>query len=75
MKVGCLFQLGGLWIGAHYSKENKRWCINLFPCCTVWIVRKGGNTPYTATKKKNKKEKNKNAMLLLRQSFNSATSH
>jgi hypothetical protein len=50
MKAGFLFQLGGLWVGAHYSRTERRWCINLLPCCTIWIALKGGRPPYRVTK-------------------------
>lgn len=33
------------WIGVHYSPHNKRWCINLIPCVTLWITKPGGNAP------------------------------
>jgi hypothetical protein len=45
MKMGYCFQLGGVWLGIHYSQFNKRVCINLIPCCTIWIVFNGGKTP------------------------------
>lgn len=45
MKVGVLFGPGSWWIGVHWSKYNRRFCINLLPCLTVWVVLKGGNTP------------------------------
>lgn len=45
MKAGVLLNPNGLWIGAHYSPYNKRWCINLIPCVTIWVAFKGGNTP------------------------------
>lgn len=47
MKAGLLFQPGGLWIGAHYSKQYRRWCINLLPCLTIWITLPGGRAPCT----------------------------
>jgi hypothetical protein len=46
--VGVLFQRGGLWIGAHYSTYERRWCINLLPCITVWVVLPGGRPPRAA---------------------------
>lgn len=46
MKWGLKFQLGGAWIGAHYSPYNRRWCINLIPCVTVWVTLKGGKVPH-----------------------------
>ena len=45
MRVGCLFQRGGLWIGIHYSPFNKRYCVNLIPCFTIWFTMEGGKTP------------------------------
>jgi hypothetical protein len=45
MKMGLLFQKGGMWIGVHYSPYNQRWCINLLPCVTLWICRASGRTP------------------------------
>ena len=35
-----LFKPFSLWIGVHYSKNLKQWCINLLPCITIRI-RKG----------------------------------
>lgn len=45
MKVGALFNLGSFWIGAHWSSYNRRLCVNLIPCCTIWFTLKGGNVP------------------------------
>lgn len=45
MRFGFKFQPGGLWIGAHYSPYNKRVCINIVPCLTVWVCFPGGKTP------------------------------
>lgn len=45
MRVGMCFQLGAWWIGLHYSCYNKRACITLIPCITLWIVFAGGNVP------------------------------
>lgn len=45
MKYGVLFRKESLWVGAHYSPFNKRWCINIVPCITIWITFEGGNTP------------------------------
>ena len=42
---GALFRPGSLWIGAHYSKANRRWCINLLPMVTFWLCLKGGRRP------------------------------
>lgn len=38
---GILFRLGSFWIGAHWSSENRRLCVNLVPCVTIWF----GNPP------------------------------
>lgn len=43
--AGLLFRWGSLWIGLHWSPANRRICINLVPCVTVWIVLKGGIRP------------------------------
>jgi hypothetical protein len=43
--VGVCVQLGALWVGAHYSRRNRRWCINLLPCLTVWVTLPGGKAP------------------------------
>lgn len=45
MKAGVLFRWQSLWIGAHWSPYNRRLCLNLIPCVTIWITARGGNTP------------------------------
>jgi len=45
IRAGFKFQLGGCWLGVHYSHFNRRACINLVPCFTVWIAFQGGKTP------------------------------
>ena len=45
MKAGILFRWGSCWIGAHWSPANRRLCINLVPCVTIWIVGAGGVVP------------------------------
>ncbi|QIG70774.1 hypothetical protein EVB91_223 [Rhizobium phage RHph_I1_18] len=45
LTCGLLFRKGSAWIGVHYSGNNKRFCINLIPFVTFWIVLKGGFTP------------------------------
>lgn len=42
---GWLFRKESLWIGVHYSECNKRFCINLIPCVTLWITQPGGKAP------------------------------
>lgn len=45
MRVGILPRLGSFWVGFHWSPYNKRLCINLVPCLTIWVALKDGNTP------------------------------
>lgn len=45
MKVGILFRWGSVWVGGHWSTNNKRLCINLIPFVTIWITARGGVTP------------------------------
>lgn len=45
MKIGMLARVGSFWIGVHWSPYNKRLCINLVPCVTIWVTFKGGNIP------------------------------
>ena len=42
MKAGVLFGKGSWWVGVHWSSYNRRFCINLLPYLTIWIVLKGG---------------------------------
>lgn len=44
-RYGWLIRPGSLWIGAHWSPANKRLCINVVPCVTVWVVMPGGFAP------------------------------
>lgn len=44
-RMGLLFRRASLWIGLHYSGEHKRFCINLLPCVTIWIVAPDGDAP------------------------------
>jgi len=43
--IGILFRLRSFWIGVHYSDNTKRFCINLIPCVTVWVILKDGVAP------------------------------
>jgi peptidoglycan/LPS O-acetylase OafA/YrhL len=36
---------GSFWIGCHWSPWNRRFCINLLPCVTLWVVLPGGKEP------------------------------
>lgn len=42
---GLLVNWRALWIGTHYSKHDKRLCLNLLPCITLWWARPGGKLP------------------------------
>lgn len=44
-KVQVLFNRHALWVGAHYSKYNRRLCINLLPGVTICITQAGGIAP------------------------------
>jgi hypothetical protein len=46
MKYGIVFRPHSFWVGIHYSKHNKRFCINIIPFITIWIVKPGGLTPH-----------------------------
>lgn len=48
--VGLLFNPSAWWVGAHWSSHNKRLCINLIPCLTVWVTLPGGGLPMKETK-------------------------
>jgi hypothetical protein len=45
MRCGVLFRWSSLWIGAHWSPGNRRWCINVVPFVTFWVTLKGGKVP------------------------------
>lgn len=40
--VGIVFRPGSLWVGAHWSKYNRRLCLNLLPMVTIWFTLPGG---------------------------------
>ena len=42
---GLLFNSRAWWVGAHYSKQHKRLCVNLIPCYTIWVAFPGGKLP------------------------------
>lgn len=44
-RYGFLFNRSAWWVGVHYSPFNKRYCINLLPCVTIWFCCKGGKVP------------------------------
>lgn len=45
MRIGYLVRLESFWMGVHYSSHNRRFCINIIPCVTLWVCLKGGITP------------------------------
>lgn len=45
MKSGVLINWRALWIGAHWSAANRRLCVNLVPCVTIWVALPGGKVP------------------------------
>lgn len=45
VRVGVLFKPGSFWVGVHWSKRNRRICLNLVPMVTIWIALRGGYTP------------------------------
>lgn len=45
MKAGILLRWGSVWVGAHWSTANRRLCVNLVPCVTLWITLPGGRAP------------------------------
>ena len=49
VKCGVLVRAGSIWIGAHWSAHDRRWCINLIPCLTFWITLPGGLVPRSAS--------------------------
>lgn len=42
---GLMLRAGSAWVGAHWSGYNKRLCVNILPCSTVWIIGEGGKAP------------------------------
>lgn len=44
-RFGVLFNPSAVWWGAHWSPSNRRWCINLLPCVTLWVTMPGGKVP------------------------------
>lgn len=44
-RIGWLFNKHAWWVGAHYSPYNKRLCVNILPCCTIWFIFPGGTAP------------------------------
>ncbi len=44
-KWGVLFRLRSFWVGVHYSDRDRRVCVSLLPCLTVWFVLRDGSAP------------------------------
>lgn len=44
-RCGLLFRPGSCWIGVHWSRYNRRFCINVVPFVTFWVTLPGGITP------------------------------
>lgn len=42
LEYGFLFRIQSFWIGLHYSKHCKRYCLNIIPCCTLWWTKRDG---------------------------------
>ena len=41
-KASILIRLSCFWVGINYSKNQKRWDINLMPCITLCIEKSNG---------------------------------
>ena len=44
-RVGMIFNTRAVWVGVHGSNFNKRFCVNVIPCVTLWICKVGGVEP------------------------------
>lgn len=44
-QAGVIFRLESFWIGIHWSKTNRRLCVNLLPCLTFYLTLAGGDVP------------------------------
>lgn len=44
-RCGLLFRLASAWVGVHYSSHDRRFCINLLPCVTLWLTLPGSHIP------------------------------
>jgi hypothetical protein len=45
LRCGFLLRLPSFWVGVHWSSFDRRFCINLLPCVTLWITLPGGHIP------------------------------
>jgi len=57
LTFGTLVQKGGWWIGVHYSPNEKRYCLNLLPCLTIYWVMPGGYLPIRELEKQKAKRR------------------
>ena len=44
--IGMQCRLHSFWVGVHYSPYNLRYCVNLVPFITIWLVLPGGCVPH-----------------------------
>lgn len=42
---GVILNKRACWVGLHSSHYNKRTCLNLIPCVTIWFIQPGGVRP------------------------------
>lgn len=43
--VGLLLNKHAAWVGLHYSRWNRRACLNVLPFVTIWLSLEGGTEP------------------------------
>lgn len=43
--LGALLNKHAFWIGLHYSRHCRRYCLNIVPFVTVWLALEGGSEP------------------------------
>lgn len=44
-RAGVIFRLSSMWVGIHWSNTNRRACVNVLPCVTVFVTLAGGDLP------------------------------
>lgn len=44
-RIGIRVRAGSCWVGFHWSRANRRLCVNLIPFITIWICPPGGVAP------------------------------
>lgn len=45
VRFGVLFNAASFWVGAHWSRYNRRLCVNILPTLTIWVSLPGGIVP------------------------------